>query len=94
MLFAIYTEDNAGALPIRKANRDAHLEYLKGFDVVSGGPILDDAGDMVGSVVILNAADLAAAEDYAANDPYKLAGLPKLTKIWAWKQSVGRVSIA
>ena len=94
MHFAIYTEDNDGALPIRKANREAHLAYLEGFDVVTGGPILDDAGDMVGSVVILNAVDMAAAEDYSANDPYRLAGLPKLTKIWAWKQSVGRIALS
>lgn len=94
MLFTIYSEDKDESLPIRKANRDAHLAYLEGFDVVTGGPIFDESGDMVGSMVIIDVTDMAAAENYCANDPYKLAGLPKLTKIWAWKQSVGRISIS
>jgi uncharacterized protein YciI len=94
MLFAIYSEDRDDGLPIRKANRDAHLAYASRFNIIAGGPILNDAGDMVGSMLIMDLPSQSAAEEFAANDPYTLAGLPKLSRQWPWKQTVGSVEIA
>ncbi len=49
MLFALICDDRPGGLDIRKANRAAHLDYLKETGVVTqAGPLLDDAGGMVG----------------------------------------------
>ena len=45
------------------------------------GPFLSDTGDMIGSLVILNVPDLAAAQDWAANDPYAKAGLFETVEI-------------
>ena len=41
---------------------------------------------MNGSVVILDLEDLAAAEAFAAGDPYKKAGLFESVTISAWKK--------
>ena len=56
--------------------------------------MLNDAGDMAGSMLILDLASQSAAEEFVANDPYTLAGLPSLSRAWPWKQTVGSVEIA
>ncbi|HBR40806.1 MAG TPA: hypothetical protein DD951_05810, partial [Sulfitobacter pontiacus] len=57
MLVALIAKDKAGALSVRQENRPAHVEYLKSTGVVAqAGPLLDDAGDMIGSLVILDVA--------------------------------------
>ncbi|WP_298499964.1 YciI family protein [uncultured Maritimibacter sp.] len=89
-MFALICTDKAGALDIRKANRDAHLAYIAETGVVfQAGPFLNDAGDMSGSLVILNVDDRAAAEAWAENDPYAKAGLFDKVRIEAWKKVVG-----
>ena len=78
MLFAIYCRDKANHLQVRLDNRPAHFEYLKQFAAqhVCTGPLLtEDKQGMVGSLLVLDFADRAAAEDFARNDPYAKAGL-------------------
>lgn len=76
MLVALIARDKKGALPVRQENRPAHVEYLKsGTTVQQAGPLLDDAGEMCGSLVILDVADMAEAEAWVAGDPYGKAGL-------------------
>lgn len=90
MRFALMTKDKAGALQIRKDNRAAHLDYIETTGVVEmAGPLLDDAGDMCGSLVILEVADMAAAQNWADNDPYALAGLFSEVTLTAWKKVIG-----
>ncbi len=90
MRFALIAKDKPGALDIRKANRDAHVAYLKSTDAVEmAGPFLDDNGDMCGSLIILEFPDMAAAQDWAANDPYKHAGLFESVEITAWNKVIG-----
>ncbi len=90
MLIALIARDKPGALQIRKDNRDAHLAYIDSSGVVSqAGPLLDDAGEMTGSLVILDVADMAKAEDWAANDPYAKAGLFAKVELIAWKKVIG-----
>ncbi|MFC7702585.1 YciI family protein [Plastorhodobacter daqingensis] len=89
-LFALICLDKPNQLDLRKANRDAHLAYVAETGVVQlGGPFLDAAGDMCGSLVILEAEDLAAAEAWAAADPYGVAGLFESVTIRPWKKVVG-----
>lgn len=89
MLIALIAHDKPDALQIRKDTRDAHLDYLKSTGVVSqAGPLLDDEGGMIGSLVILDVADKAAAEDWAANDPYAKAGLFQSVTLTAWKKVI------
>jgi hypothetical protein len=76
-LFVLYCEDKPGALDLRLATRPAHVEYLKtkNDQIRLGGPMLDAQGNMAGTVIVIEAEDLAAAEAFSAADPYRQAGL-------------------
>jgi uncharacterized protein len=77
MLFAITCTDKPGALPLRTATRPAHLAYLQAnlAALVLVGPLLDAEGGPCGSLLVVEAADRAAADAFAAADPYAQAGL-------------------
>lgn len=88
-LFALICHDKPGHLETRKENRAAHLAYIEETGVVAqAGPFLDDAGAMCGSLVILDVADRAAAEDWAASDPYAKAGLFESVSVLAWNRVI------
>ncbi|MCB1352795.1 MAG: YciI family protein [Rhodobacteraceae bacterium] len=90
MLFALICTDKPGGLDIRKANRTDHLAYIESTGVVTqAGPFLDAEGGMCGSLVILEVEDLAAAEAWAAGDPYANAGLFSSVEIRPWKKVIG-----
>lgn len=89
MLIALIARDKAGALEIRKANRDAHLAYIDATGVVEqAGPLLDDAEQMIGSLIIMNVANMEAAKDWAANDPYAKASLFESVDLIPWKRVI------
>ncbi|GAB5438754.1 MULTISPECIES: YciI family protein [Falsiruegeria] len=88
MLIALIAKDKAGALQTRLDNRPAHVDYLKSTGVVSqAGPLLDGE-DMIGSLVILDVEDMAAAQDWADNDPYAKAGLFESVELIPWKKVI------
>lgn len=90
MLVALTARDKPGALPIRMENRPAHVAYLSSTGVVQmAGPLLDAAGEMCGSLIILDVADMAEAEAWAANDPYGQAGLFESVSLDPWKKVFG-----
>ena len=90
MLIALLAHDKPGALQIRKDNRAAHLDYINATGVVQqAGPLLDDAGKMKGSLVILDVADMNAARDWADNDPYAKAGLFESVTLTHWNRVIG-----
>ena len=90
MLYAVICDDKPGGLELRKANRAAHLQYLKETGVVAqAGPFLDAEGAMGGSLLILDVADAAAAEAWAAGDPYAAAGLFAKVEIRPWNRVIG-----
>jgi len=90
MLIALIARDKPGALETRKANRDAHLAYIDETGVVAqAGPLLDADGEMCGSLVILDVADMAAAQGWADNDPYAKAGLFASVELIPWKKVIG-----
>lgn len=88
-LFALICTDKDGHEPLRKETRAAHLDYLAATGcVVHAGPFLAD-GVMTGSLVVIDMANRAAAEDWAAADPYALAGLFAKVRIEEWKKVIG-----
>ena len=90
MRYALLCRDKPGHLQIRLDNRTAHLAHIEASGVVEmAGPLLDEAGQMAGSLVILEVADLAAATAWAAADPYAKAGLFSGVTIDAWKKVIG-----
>ena len=89
MYFSIYCKDKPDHGQVRLDNRPAHIEYLKQHagKILAGGPMLNDGGDgMVGSLLIMDFADRAEAEAWAANDPYAQAGLFESVEIAPWKK--------
>ena len=90
MRFALICHDKAGALQVRLDNRAAHLAHIQATGVVEmAGPFLDPQGQMTGSLVVLDVESLAAAQAWAAADPYALAGLFHSVTITEWKKVVG-----
>lgn len=78
-LFAIIASDKPNALELRLATRAAHLDHARsiGDRLKYAGPFLtrDAEPKPCGSLLIFEAEDLAAAEAFAAADPYAKAGL-------------------
>ena len=90
MLIALIARDKPGHLQTRVDNRAAHLAYIEETGVVAeAGPLLDQNGDMAGSLVILEVEDMAAGEAWAAADPYNKAGLFEAVELITWKKVIG-----
>lgn len=89
MLYAIICRDKPGALQTRLDTRAEHLAYIEKTGIVKmAGPFLEE-GQMVGSLVIVEADSLAAAQDWAAGDPYAKAGLFESASVSEWKKVIG-----
>ena len=88
-LFAVICRDKPGALQVRLDTRDAHLAHIRDSGIVAmAGPLMED-GQMCGSLVVLDSDDLAAAQAWAAGDPYKAAGLFASVDVIAWNKVIG-----
>ncbi|HEX3430077.1 MAG TPA: YciI family protein [Rhizomicrobium sp.] len=86
MLFVITALDRENARDLRLATRAAHFDYARASGAVKlGGPFLDQNGEMIGSLIIIEAPDLAAAREWQANDPYMKAGLFAHAELRPWK---------
>ncbi|MCW2366899.1 uncharacterized protein YciI [Sphingobium sp. B7D2B] len=72
-----------GAAELREAKRPEHIAYRKGFGPAMPltGPLLDEDDRPIGSVVIIEAADLDAAQAAAQADPYVAAGVLELVSV-------------
>ena len=83
MLFALICTDKPDRLEARLAARDSHLAYLERYieKVVHAGPLLDTDGRPCGSLLVIDVADRAAAEGFAASDPYAMVELFESTVI-------------
>ena len=90
MLFAFIGKDRAGSLQKRLDARPAHVEFLNGLNAAGtlkfAGPFLDGDGKPDGSLVVIEAVDLAAAKSVFARDPYAGVELFETTEVraWAW----------
>ena len=91
MHFIFTAHDKEGGLETRKANRDAHIAFLKDNTetILVAGPLLSDDGAMVGSMLICEAETKAELEAILATDPYAKAGLFEATTIQPWKWVIG-----
>ena len=93
MLFVVQCLDKPDGAELRAKTRPAHLDYLKTIadKVRIAGPLLDEGGEKpIGSLLILEAQDRAAAEALAAGDPYAKAGLFRKVAIAPWKWVIGK----
>jgi uncharacterized protein len=87
MLFAVIRHDKPNCFDLRRSERPRHLLYLEDVTncIMSGGALLNDLGQQNGSILIIDVADRAAADDFAARDPYVAAGLFESTYIGAFQ---------
>jgi uncharacterized protein len=94
MLFALICKDKAGALDTRLSVRPDHVTYLDGLNAAGqlklAGPFLDDDGKPCGSLLILEADDLAGAQALAAGDPYAKAGIFETVELRPWNWTFNR----
>lgn len=90
MLVALIARDKPEHLQVRLDNREAHLAYIQQTGVVAqAGPLMDQDGSMVGSLIILDVEDMAAAQGWADNDPYAKADLFETVDLITWKKVIG-----
>ena len=77
--FVMIGHDGPRGLELRKLHRSAHLAGLEPLAnagrIRHAGPMLGDDGAPVGSVVLFEAENLAAAQAIAARDPYVTHGI-------------------
>jgi uncharacterized protein len=77
----------------RAAVRPAHLEGIRPLveagNVLVGGAILDDEGDMVGSVMLTDFASREAFDAWIDNDPYVTGGVWKDIEVRPFRPAVG-----
>ena len=93
-LYVISWLDKPDSLEVRMTAREAHLAYMASLDgrVKLGGPYLDDKGQMIGSLIIVEADSLEHAQAIHDNDPYKLAGLLDASRITAWRVTLNNLA--
>ena len=78
-LYVMIGRDGPDGIALRKRHREAHLANLQPLvdagRVRFAGPIRTADGDPCGSVVVFEAANLAAAQVVAETDPYAVEGV-------------------
>lgn len=89
--FAVICMDIEDGLKLRLSVREAHMAHVRalppGF-LKLGGPFLDPAGDMCGSLLIFEAENREAIEACLARDPYVQAGLFASVEIRPWRVTI------
>lgn len=77
MQFIVKAYDGDGMLEKRMAVRPRHLEGMNklGKHIICAGGLLDDAGKMKGSVLVLEFNSRAELDDYLASEPYITEGV-------------------
>jgi uncharacterized protein YciI len=81
MFFVLHAFDKAGALEARLTHYDAHKAFLADTSahnilIVMSGPLVgDDGKTMIGSLMIVEAADRASVEAFNRADPFHAAGI-------------------
>lgn len=84
MLYIIYQEDVPDSAAIRERVKQSHFDYLekhKDILVLGGALLADDDAKRIGSVLIINVPNRAAAEAFSASEPLRRAGVFKSVKI-------------
>ena len=95
MQFLVVAKDGTdeGALERRKQTRPTHLESIQPLvdrgNVLVGGAILNDAGDMIGSMLLVEFPDRADLDAWLAADPYVTGGVWREVEVTPFRSAVG-----
>jgi len=93
MLFALVALDRPNAVEDRMRVRADHLKFLDnlGDSLLLAGPFLNDRGEGVGSIVIIESENLDTARATFNRDPYVGAGLFDSVMIKPWKTVINKM---
>ena len=95
MLFAFMLFDAPGTAALRLEVRPEHKACLATVaeQMAFAGPLLDEAGAMAGSLLVVDFADRAAALAWLACEPFTRAGVYGRSEVMAfrnlWPQKAG-----
>jgi uncharacterized protein YciI len=91
MLFLRLCLDKPGAASIRDAHRAAHRAYLTSppVTIVQAGPLLDEDGGMIGSMIIVDAESLNEVRAFHEGDPFTKIGLFQTAHLVRWDRHIG-----
>jgi uncharacterized protein YciI len=91
--FVLKCLDAAGSAETRAKRRDEHLEHVRGSGKVRiAGPLLDGADAVCGSLLIVEAANLADAQAFSNADPYREAGVWSAVEIMPFRMTFVNVT--
>jgi len=93
--FAFCAHDKPGMGEARVKVREQHRAYIRiaqdGCRCVAGGPLMDEGGaHMNGTLLIFEARDRQAVEQFVSNDPYMGEELFARIDIWQWRWGLGQ----
>jgi len=91
MFYAIFRLDKAGSRELRAQIRPTHMRYIEQSNrtVKLCGPLLTENGTgPVGSMLVIEAETLSAAQAWADGDPYAKADLFDTVHIHPWKWAI------
>ena len=95
MQFVIIARDGTDpeAQTRRQAVRPAHLEgirrYVEQGNILIGGAILDEVGNMVGSVLVADFPTREELDAWLTGDPYVTGGVWKEVEVQPYRAAVG-----
>ncbi|MBJ7437795.1 MAG: YciI family protein [Sphingopyxis sp.] len=91
MLFLRLCIDKPDALELRNQHRDDHRAYLGSgvAKIVQAGPLLDESGDMAGSMIIVDAESLGDVQAFHDDDPFTKVGLFDKVLLYKWDRHIG-----
>jgi uncharacterized protein len=95
MQFLVVAKDGTDedALERRQRTRPAHLvsigPLVESGNVLVGGAILNDAGDMIGSMLLVEFPDREGADRWLSEDPYVTDGVWRDIEVHPFRTAVG-----
>lgn len=77
MKFVAIAWDGPDGMAIREAERDPHFAYIESIvdRIAVAGPLKDEAGTNIGSLLVYDVDTIAHAESLLHGDPYFKVGL-------------------
>ena len=90
MLFVFHILDNPGTLDQRLALRPAQYQHLGKVEnrMLTGGPLMADDGEtMIGSLLVIDFDDRAAAQVWLDEAPFSIGGVFGESRIHAYTQN-------
>jgi hypothetical protein len=90
-MFVLICKDRPDSLDFRMSVREAHLAFARAQRpglLKLGGPFLDEAGAMRGSLLILDTDDRAEVDAWLAADPYITSGLFESVEAVPWRVTI------